>query len=142
MDKVVVEYRYVDASYGVYGNLLVCMVVAIVAFFIPALWFFIALDVLVVIPIQYHDEKKQQKKFRDGIPALVIDGNILAYDGKEIDLSQMCKAKFHPDIDYDGNILIYRKGKLWPSMEIYTDNMLIHKNVLLELIKERIGNPV
>ena len=118
------------------------MVVAIVAFFIPALWFFIALDVLVVIPIQYHDEKKQQKKFRDGIPALVIDGNILAYDGKEIDLSQMCKAKFHPDIDYDGNILIYRKGKLWPSMEIYTDNMLIDKNVLLELIKERIGNPV
>ena len=114
MDKVVVEYRYVDASYGVYGNLLVCMVVAIVAFFIPALWFFIALDVLVVIPIQYHDEKKQQKKFRDGIPALVIDGNIL----------------------------IYRKGKLWPSMEIYTDNMLIDKNVLLELIKERIGNPV
>ena len=142
MDKVVVEYRYVDASYGVYGNLLVCMVVAIVAFFIPALWFFIALDVLVVIPIQYHDEKKQQKKFRDGIPALVMDGNILAYDGKEIDLSQMCKAKFHPDIDYDGNILIYRKGKLWPSMEIYTDNMLIDKNVLLELIKERIGNPV
>ena len=142
MDKVVVEYRYVDASYGVYGNLLVCMVVAIVAFFIPALWFFIALDALVVIPIQYHDEKKQQKKFRDGIPALVIDGNILAYDGKEIDLSQMCKAKFHPDIDYDGNILIYRKGKLWPSMEIYTDNMLIDKNVLLELIKERIGNPV
>ena len=142
MDKVVVEYRYVDASYGVYGNLLVCMVVAIVAFFIPALWFFIALDVLVVLPIQYHDEKKQQKKFRDGIPALVIDGNILAYDGKEIDLSQMCKAKFHPDIDYDGNILIYRKGKLWPSMEIYTDNMLIDKNVLLELIKERIGNPV
>ena len=142
MDKVVVEYRYVDASYGVDGNLLVCMVVAIVAFFIPALWFFIALDVLVVIPIQYHDEKKQQKKFRDGIPALVIDGNILAYDGKEIDLSQMCKAKFHPDIDYDGNILIYRKGKLWPSMEIYTDNMLIDKNVLLELIKERIGNPV
>ena len=142
MDKVIVEYRYVDASYGVYGNLLVCMVVAIVAFFIPALWFFIALDVLVVIPIQYHDEKKQQKKFRDGIPALVIDGNILAYDGKEIDLSQMCKAKFHPDIDYDGNILIYRKGKLWPSMEIYTDNMLIDKNVLLELIKERIGNPV
>ena len=142
MDKVVVEYRYVDASYGVYGNLLVCMVVAIVAFFISALWFFIALDVLVVIPIQYHDEKKQQKKFRDGIPALVIDGNILAYDGKEIDLSQMCKAKFHPDIDYDGNILIYRKGKLWPSMEIYTDNMLIDKNVLLELIKERIGNPV
>ena len=142
MDKVVVEYRYVDASYGVYGNLLVCMVVAIVAFFIPALWFFIALDVLVVIPIQYHDEKKQQKKFRDGIPALVIDGNILAYDGKEIDLSQMCKAKFHPDIDYDGNILIYRKGKLWPSMEIYTDNMLIDKNVLLELIKERIGNYV
>lgn len=139
---MVVEYRYVDASYGVYGNLLVCMVVAIVAFFIPALWFFIALDVLVVIPIQYHDEKKQQKKFRDGIPALVIDGNILAYDGKEIDLSQMCKAKFHPDIDYDGNILIYRKGKLWPSMEIYTDNMLIDKNVLLELIKERIGNPV
>ena len=142
MDKVVVEYRYVDASYGVYGNLLVCMVVAIVAFFIPALWFFIALDVLVVIPIQYHDEKKQQKKFRDGIRALVIYGNILAYDGKEIDLSQMCKAKFHPDIDYDGNILIYRKGKLWPSMEIYTDNMLIDKNVLLELIKERIGNPV
>ena len=142
MDKVVVEYRYVDTSYGVYGNLLVCMVVAIVAFFIPALWFFIALDVLVVIPIQYHDEKKQQKKFRDGIPALVIDGNILAYDGKEIDLSQMCKAKFHPDIDYDGNILIYRKGKLWPSMEIYTDNMLIDKNVLLELIKERIGNSV
>ena len=139
---MVVEYRYVDASDGVYGNLLVCMVVAIVAFFIPALWFFIALDVLVVIPIQYHDEKKQQKKFRDGIPALVIDGNILAYDGKEIDLSQMCKAKFHPDIDYDGNILIYRKGKLWPSMEIYTDNMLIDKNVLLELIKERIGNPV
>ena len=139
---MVVEYRYVDASYGVYGNLLVCMVVAIVAFFIPALWFFIALDVLVVIPIQYHDEKKQQKKFRDGIPALVIDGNILAYDGKEIDLSQMCKAKFHPDIDYDGNILIYRKGKLWPSMEIYTDNMLIDKNVLLELIKERIGNSV
>ena len=139
---MVVEYRYVDASYGVYGNLLVCMVVAIVAFFIPALWFFIALDVLVVIPIQYHDEKKQQKKFRDGIPALVIDGNILAYDGKEIDLSQMCEAKFHPDIDYDGNILIYRKGKLWPSMEIYTDNMLIDKNVLLELIKERIGNPV
>ena len=139
---MVVEYRYVDASYGVYGNLLVCMVVAIVAFFIPALWFFIALDVLVVIPIQYHDEKKQQKKFRDGIPALVIDGNILAYDGKEIDLSQMCKAKFHPDIDYDGNILIYRKGKLWPSMEIYTDNMLIDKNVLLELIKERIGNYV
>lgn len=142
MDKVVVEYRYVDASYGVYGNLLVCMVVAIVAFFIPALWFFIALDVLVVIPIQYHDEKKQQKKFRDGIPALVIDGNILAYDGKEIDLSQMCKAKFHPDIDYDGNILIYRKGKLWPSMEIYTDNMLIDKNVLLELIKERIGKSI
>ena len=142
MDKVVVEYRYVDASYGVYGNLLVCMVVAIVAFFIPALWFFIALDVLVVIPIQYHDEKKQQKKFRDGIPALVIDGNILAYDGKEIDLSQMCKAKFHPDIDYDGNILMYGKGKLWPSMEIYTDNMLIDKNVLLELIKERIGKSV
>ena len=139
---MVVEYRYVDASYGVYGNLLVCMVVAIVAFFIPALWFFIALDVLVVIPIQYHDEKKQQKKFRDGIPALVIDGNILAYDGKEVDLSQMCEAKFHPDIDYDGNILIYLKGKLWPSMEIYTDNMLIDKNVLLELIKERIGNPV
>ena len=139
---MVVEYRYVDASYGVYGNLLVCMVVAIVAFFIPALWFFIALDVLVVIPIQYHDEKKQQKKFRDGIPALVIDGNILAYDGKEIDLSQMCKAKFHPDIDYDGNILIYGKGKLWPSMEIYTDNMLIDKNVLLELIKERIGKSV
>ena len=139
---MVVEYRYVDASYGVYGNLLVCMVVAIVAFFIPVIWGFIALDVLVVIPIQYHDEKKQQKKFRDGIPALVIDGNILAYDGKEIDLSQMCKAKFHPDIDYDGNILIYRKGKLWPSMEIYTDNMLIDKNVLLELIKERIGNYV
>ena len=142
MDKVVVEYRYVDASYGVYGNLLVCMVVAIVAFFIPALWFFIALDVLVVIPIQYHDEKKQHKKFRDGIPALVIDGNILAYDGKEVDLSQMCEAKFHPDIDYDGNILIYGRGKLMPSMEIYTDNMLIDKNVLLELIKERIGNPV
>ena len=51
MDKVVVEYRYVDASYGVYGNLLVCMVVAIVAFFLPVFWLFAALDVLVVIPI-------------------------------------------------------------------------------------------
>lgn len=142
MDKVVVEYRYVDTSYGVYGNLLVCMVVAIVAFFLPVFWGFIALDVLVVIPIQYHYEKKQQKKFCDGIPALVIDGNILAYDGKEVDLSQMCEAKFHPDIDYDGNILIYGRGKLMPSMEIYTDNMLIDKNVLLELIKERIGNYV
>ena len=69
---MVVEYRYFDVSYGVYGNLLVCMVVAIVAFFIPALWFFIALDVLVVIPIQYHYEQKHQKKFCDGIPALVI----------------------------------------------------------------------
>lgn len=139
---MVVEYRYVDASYGVDGNLLVCMVVAIVAFILPVLWFFVALDVLVVIPIQYHDEKKQQKKFCDGIPAVVIDGNILAYDGKEINLSQMCEAKFHPDIDYDGNILIYGKGKLMPSMEIYTGNMLIDKNVLLELIKERIGKSV
>lgn len=142
MDKVVVEYRYVDASDGVYRDLLVCMVVAIVAFFLPEFWFLIALDVLVLIPIQYHYDKKQQKKFCDGIPALVIDGNILAYDGKEVDLSQMCEAKFHPDIDYDGNILIYGKGKLIPSMEIYTDNMLIDKNVLLELIKERIENSV
>ena len=142
MDKVVVEYRYVNASDGVYRNLLVCMVVAIVAFFLPEFWFLIALDVLVVIPIQYHYDKKQQKKFCDGIPALVIDGNILAYDGKEVDLSQMCEAKFHPDIDYDGNILIYGKGKLIPSMEIYTDNMLIDKNVLLELSKERIENSV
>ena len=50
---MVVEYRYVDASYGVYGNLLVCMVVAIVAFILPVFWFFVALDVVFFFVVDF-----------------------------------------------------------------------------------------
>lgn len=87
---------------------------------------------------QNFEDKKQQKRFKENVPALVIDGNLLYYKGKTIDLAQMEKARFHPDIDYDGNIQIYRKGKRAPVIEIYTDNMLIDRNELLRIIIDRI----
>ena len=138
MEKLEVKYKYVDASSGVCSYMLLIAFVAIVAFCIPYLWLIVAFAVLFVLPIQYFEDKKQQKRFHENVPALVIDGNLLYYKGKTIDLAQMEKARFHPDIDYDGNIQIYRKGKRAPVIEIYTDNMLIDRNELLGIIIDRI----
>lgn len=139
MEKIVVKYRYVDSSSEANSYILLIVVVAAVALFIPVLWLLVAVAALIVLPIQYTEDRKQEKRFNDDIPALVIDGFILDYDGKTIDLSQMDRIEFHPDIDYDGNILIYREGKIMPAMEIYTDNMLINRDELFELIKDRIN---
>ena len=139
MEKIVVKYRYVDSSSEANSYILLIVVVAAVALFIPVLWLLVAVAALIVLPIQYTEDRKQEKRFNDDIPALVIDGFILDYDGKTIDLSQMDRIEFHPDIDYDGNILIYREGKIMPAMEIYTGNMLINKDELFELIKDRIN---
>ena len=138
MEKLEVKYKYVDASSGACSYILLIAFVAIVAFCIPYLWLIVAFAVLFVLPIQYFEDKKQQKRFNENVPALVIDGNLLYYKGKTIDLAQMEKARFHPDIDYDGNIQIYRKGKRAPDIEIYTDNMLIDRNELLRIIIDRI----
>lgn len=119
MERVVVKYKYADASSEAHSYIWLIMAVAVVALFIPILWILVAVAALCVLPIQYLEDKKQQKKFNDNIPALVVDEYILDYDGKTIDLSQMDKAMFHRDIDYDGNILIYCKGKVRPAIEIY-----------------------
>lgn len=139
MERIVVQYKHVDASSEAHSYIWLIIAVAVVALFIPILWILVAVATLCVLPIQYFEDKKQQKKFNDNIPALVIDDYILDYDGKSIDLSQMDKAMFHPDIDYDGNILIYCKGKVRPAIEIYTDNMLIDRNDLLKSIIDRIN---
>jgi hypothetical protein len=139
MERIVVQYKHVDASSEAHSYIWLIIAVAVVALFIPILWILVAVAALCVLPILYLEDKKQQKKFNDNIPALVVDEYILDYDGQTIDLSLMDKAMFHPDTDYDGNIMIYRKGKVRPAIEIYTDNMLIDRNELLKLIIDRIN---
>ena len=139
MERIVVQHKHVDASSEAHSFIWLIIAVAVVALFIPILWILVAVAALCVLPILYLEDKKQQKKFNDNIPALVVDEYILDYDGQTIDLSLMDKAMFHPDTDYDGNIMIYRKGKVRPAIEIYTDNMLIDRNELLKLIIDRIN---
>lgn len=138
MDRIVVQYRYVDAASEAFYYICLIIIVAIIALFLPYLWIIVAVAAIILLPIQYSSDKKQQARRINNIPALVIDGYKLYYDRKIIDLSQMHDAKFNPDTDYDGNIMIFHKDGFSPLIEIYTDNMLIDRDELLRLILDRI----
>lgn len=136
-DRIVYKYRHVDASLELYTDLIVIAVSVLVALFLPFAWVIVAIDLILVLPFKYYSQKKQQRMSFDEIPALIIDGNNLYYNGKTVNLSRVRKVIFNPDIDYDGNILIFVKGRLRPITEIYTDTILVDKNELLKLIKDR-----
>lgn len=136
--KIVVKYEHIDTSEGACVYILFLLLCAIPAFFFPQLWSIVIVGFFVYLPITYYSNRKQEKRAKNNEPALTIDGTLLTYNRKTIDLSPMDRAKVYPDSDDDDAIHIYRKGKWRPRMVIRTYNMLIDRDILLKIIQDRI----
>ena len=137
--RIEIYYGDVDPKFTLYFGLIIIAIVAIIANYYPdVVW--AVLILFVMLPFRVVQEVKDAKRKKAGLPALVIDGYILEYKGKKIDLSEMCAAGIIGD-SVDGHLVtIYRKGRLIrrPVMRISTDDMLISDADLLKLIQERI----
>ena len=137
--RIEIYYRDVDPKITLYLGLIGIALFAILVSNDPDCWWLV-LILLVMLPFSVMQEAKAAKRKKAGIPALVIDGYTLEYEGKKIDLSEMCAAGIII-VPEDGHlVIIYRKGRLMnrPVMSISTEDMLISDADLLKLIQERI----
>ena len=137
--RIEIYYRDVDPKITLYLGLIGIALFAILVSNDPDCWWLV-LTLLVMLPFSVMQEAKAAKRKKAGIPALVIDGYTLEYEGKKIDLSEMCTAGIII-VPEDGHlVIIYRKGRLMnrPVMSISTEDMLISDADLLKLIQERI----
>ena len=137
--RIEIYYRDVDPKITLYLGLIGIALFAILVSNDPDCWWLV-LILLVMLPFSVMQEAKAAKRKKAGLPALVIDGYTLEYEGKKIDLSEMCAAGIII-VPEDGHlVIIYRKGRLMnrPVMSISTEDMLISDADLLKLIQERI----
>lgn len=137
--RIEIYYRDVDPKITLYLGLIGIALFAILVSNDPDCWWLV-LILLVMLPFSVMQEAKAAKRKKAGLPALVIDGYTLEYEGKKIDLSEMCAAGIIV-VPEDGHlVIIYRKGRLMnrPVMSISTEDMLISDADLLKLIQERI----
>ena len=137
--RIEIYYRPVYPKITLYAWLIVIAIVAIIGIYYPFVGWFVPI-LFVMLPFSVMQEAKIAKRQKAGIPALVIDGYTLEYEGKKIDLSEMCTAGIII-VPEDGHlVIIYRKGRLMnrPVMSISTEDMLISDADLLKLIQERI----
>ena len=137
--RIEIYYRDVDPKITLYLGLIGIAIFAILVSNDPDCWWLV-LILLVMLPFSVMQEAKAAKRKKAGLPALVIDGYTLEYEGKKIDLSEMCAAGIIV-VPEDGHlVIIYRKGRLMnrPVMSISTEDMLISDADLLKLIQERI----
>ena len=137
--RIEIYYRDGNPKITLYAGLIGIAIIAIVGIHKPFVGWFV-LILFVMLPFFVMREAKIAKQQKAGIPALVIDGYTLEYEGKKIDLSEMCAAGIII-VPEDGHlVIIYRKGRLMnrPVMSISTEDMLISDADLLKLIQERI----
>ena len=137
--RIEIYYRPVYPKITLYAGLIGIAIVAIITNYYPDFGCFF-LYLFWLFPFTVMREAKIAKQQKAGIPALVIDGYTLEYEGKKIDLSEMCAAGIII-VPEDGHlVIIYRKGRLMnrPVMSISTEDMLISDADLLKLIQERI----
>ena len=137
--RIEIYYRDGNPKITLYLGLIGIALFAILVSNDPDCWWLV-LILLVMLPFSVMQEAKAAKRKKAGLPALVIDGYTLEYEGKKIDLSEMCAAGIIV-VPEDGHlVIIYRKGRLMnrPVMSISTEDMLISDADLLKLIQERI----
>ena len=137
--RIEIYYRDVDPKITLYLGLIGIAIFAILVSNDPDCWWLV-LILLVMLPFSVMQEAKAAKRKKAGLPALVIDGYTLEYEGKKIDLSEMCAAGIIIVPEHGHMVIIYRKVRLMngPVMSISTEDMLISDADLLKLIQERI----
>ena len=137
--RIEIYYRDGNPKITLYAWLIGIAILAIIGIYYPFVGWFVPIS-FVMLPFFVMQEAKAAKRKKAGLPALVIDGYTLEYEGKKIDLSEMCAAGIII-VPEDGHlVIIYRKGRLMnrPVMSISTEDMLISDADLLKLIQERI----
>ena len=137
--RIEIYYRDGNPKITLYAGLIGIAILAIIGIYYPFVGWFVPIS-FVMLPFFVMKEAKAAKRKKAGLPALVIDGYTLEYEGKKIDLSEMCTAGIII-VPEDGHlVIIYRKGRLMnrPVMSISTEDMLISDADLLKLIQERI----
>lgn len=137
--RIEIYYRDVDPKFTLYFWLIIIAIFAIIANYYPdVVW--AVLILFVMLPFVVMQDAKKAKRQKAGIPALVIDGYTLEYEGKKIDLSEMYAAEIVDDSECYRGVIIYRKGRFLRKqvMCISSDDMLISDADLLKLIQERI----
>ena len=137
--RIEIYYRDGNPKITLYAGLIGIAIIAIVGIHKPFVGWFV-LILFVMLPFFVMQEAKIAKRQKAGIPALVIDGYTLEYEGKKIDLSEMCAAEIVDDPECFRGVIIYRKGRDWRKqvMCISFEDMLISNADLLKLIQERI----
>ena len=137
--RIEIYYRDVDPKITLYLGLIGIALFAILVSNDPDCWWLV-LILLVMLPFSVMQDAKKAKRQKAGIPALVIDGYTLEYEGKKIDLSEMYAAEIVDDSECYRGVIIYRKGRFLRKqvMCISSDDMLISDADLLKLIQERI----
>ena len=137
--RIEIYYRPAYPKITLYGWLIIIAIFAIIANYYPdVVW--AVLILFVMLPFVVMQDAKKAKRQKAGIPALVIDGYTLEYEGKKIDLSEMYAAEIVDDSECYRGVIIYRKGRFLRKqvMCISSDDMLISDADLLKLIQERI----
>ena len=137
--RIEIYYRDGNPKITLYAGLIGIAIIAIVGIHKPFVGWFV-LILFVMLPFFVMREAKIAKQQKAGIPALVIDGYTLEYEGKKIDLSEMYAAEIVDDPEFDRGVIIYRKGRVLRKqvMCISSEDMLISDADLLKLIQERI----
>ena len=139
--RIEIYYGDVDPKFTLYFGLIGIAISAIIANYYPdVVW--AVLILFVMLPFVVMQDAKKAKRQKAGIPALVIDGYTLEYEGKKIDLSEMYAAEIVDDSECYRGVIIYRKGRSSrkPVMYLRSDDMLISDADLLKLIQERIAS--
>ena len=138
--RIEIYYRDGNPKITLYAGLIGIAIIAIVGIHKPFVGWFV-LILFVMLPFFVMREAKIAKQQKAGIPALVIDGYTLEYEGKKIDLSEMFAVEIFEEHDEENrHVFIYCKGCLRgkKAMRITTEDMLISDADLLKLIQERI----
>ena len=139
--RIEIYYRPVYPKITLYAWLIVIAIVAIIGIYYPFVGWFVPI-LFVMLPFSVMRQAKIAKQQKAGIPALVIDGYTLEYEGKKIDLSEMYAVEIFEDRGEDTSsvIIIFRqeRSRRKQVMSICTDDLLISNADLLKLIQERI----
>lgn len=137
--RIEIYYGDVYPKFTLSGWLIIIAIFAIIGSYFPVFGW-VVLILFVMFPFVVMREAKKAKRQKAGIPALVIDGYTLEYEGKKIDLSEMYAAEIVDDPECDRGVIIYRKGRFLRKqvMCISSEDMLISDADLLKLIQERI----
>ena len=139
--RIEIYYRDGNPKITLYAGLIGIAIVAIITNYYPDFGCFF-LYLFWLFPFTVMREAKIAKQQKAGIPALVIDGYTLEYEGKKIDLSEMYAVEIFEDRGEDTSrvVIIFRqeRSRRKQVMSICTDDLLISNADLLKLIQERI----